>query len=600
MSIANIRSLLLIISLVWLMMPAGAAAHDEDHLIPEDGLRDSASESLAELPASNSERITDFASTIVIEPTSALQVRETITVQSLGVDIRHGVYRDFPTVYSSAGGLVRSTVPFTVLSARRDGQAEPYHTEHLTNGVRVYLGDADQLLAAGSHVYELTYRTDRQLGFFADHDELFWNVTGQDWAFPIDSVSATVILPAAVPAGQLRVTSYTGRTGSRETTATELIEDGKVTFENAIPLSPGEGLSAVISFPKGVITPLSSNSRFFQGVVDNLGFLTGLLGIILILLYFLKSWQRIGKDPKRGTIIPEYEPPKGFSPAMLAELRERKFDAQAFAAALVELAVKGLITIEEPKKRQYVLVRSEKPLANLTPDETLLMKELFGPDHVTTVHLERKYNPKIEAVRESLAKQLQKQVLARYYTANGLALGLGVVLSALLLIIALAVCKTTPIQAAILVTSLVLINLLFAILLPRYNPEGRRLLDHAEGFEWFLRVTEQERFNFHHPPAQTTALFEKFLPYAIALGVANQWAKQFSTVFRELEKAGTPYAPSFYTGTSWDIARAASFSNTLSSSLSGTVSAAATPPGSSSGFGGGAGGGGGGGGGAGW
>src|SRR2546430_6396323 len=89
----------------------------------------------------------------------------------------------------------RSTLfPYTTL----------FRSERLANGERIRIGSADVMLSPGRHVYEITYRTSRQLGFFSDHDELYWNVNGNGWTFPFDRLSAEVRLPAPVPAGAPR------------------------------------------------------------------------------------------------------------------------------------------------------------------------------------------------------------------------------------------------------------------------------------------------------------------------------------------------------------------------------------------------------------
>ena len=164
------------------------------------------------------ERILDYRSSIVVATDGRLTVTETIAVVSAGDQIKRGIYRDFPTDYSrmlTIGDvslpILRSQVPFDVVEVQRDGHPEPYHTELQDNGVRMYIGDADITLPPGRYTYGLTYIT-AQLGFFADHDELYWNVTGNGWRFPIDRAAAIVVLPAAIPRDRVRLEGYTGFT----------------------------------------------------------------------------------------------------------------------------------------------------------------------------------------------------------------------------------------------------------------------------------------------------------------------------------------------------------------------------------------------------
>src|SRR5271166_6444313 len=167
-----------------------------------------ASVSLTVNPALAQEGITDFHSDITIQRNASLVVHEVIQVYSEAVHIRHGIFRDFPTRYTDRNAQPY-VVNFQLLSVRRDGKDEPHTQQDLSNGVRIRIGDATTLLAAGTYTYELTYTVNREIGFFPDHDELYWNVTGLGWQFPIDHASATVTLPGPVQPADLRMTGYT-------------------------------------------------------------------------------------------------------------------------------------------------------------------------------------------------------------------------------------------------------------------------------------------------------------------------------------------------------------------------------------------------------
>ena len=144
--------------------------------------------------------------------------------------------------------------------------------------------------------------------------------------------------------------------------------------------------------------------------------------------------------------------------------------------------------------------------------------------------------------------------------------------------------------------ALVMLNIVFYQLLRAPTALGRKVLDEIEGLKLYLSVAEQDRMNFHNPPQQTPELFEKFLPYALALGVEHEWAEQFSAMFQRLESQGTHYTPHWYMGGSWSgVSGVGNFASTLGKSISSSISSS-----SGSSGGGGAGGGGGGGGGGGW
>ncbi|MBW2690271.1 MAG: DUF2207 domain-containing protein, partial [Deltaproteobacteria bacterium] len=199
------------------------------------------------------ERILSFHSDIEIFADSSMQVTETIRVRSEKKEIKRGIYRDFPTDYKDRFGN-RYRVDFEVVEVTRDGRPDGWHTKAEGKGVRVYMGRKDDYLDSGDYTYMLTYRTNRQLGFFDDHDELYWNVTGNHWSFPIEEVSARVILPAGIRAEQLVPEAYTGPLGAtgRDYRATVDV-DGSVRFETTRTFKRGEGLTIVVSWPKGFV-----------------------------------------------------------------------------------------------------------------------------------------------------------------------------------------------------------------------------------------------------------------------------------------------------------------------------------------------------------
>src|SRR5207302_1119117 len=198
------------------------------------------------LPAFAVEKILDFHSSIRIDKDGALSVTERIEVQAEGNQIRGGILRDFPT--GDGGAKVR--VPLRMIAVTRDGRSERYAVERLAKGERLRIGSADGMLSPGRHVYEITYRASRQLGFFSDHDELNWNVSGSGWTFPFDRLSAEVRLPAPVPAGALRLAAYTGPQGSRRTSYEVFAREGRAALRATRRLGPPAGMTVRVGFPE--------------------------------------------------------------------------------------------------------------------------------------------------------------------------------------------------------------------------------------------------------------------------------------------------------------------------------------------------------------
>jgi uncharacterized membrane protein len=329
----------------------------------------------------SSERILSFHSYIKIHPDSSMTVAETIRVVSTGNQIKRGIYRDFPTRYKDLSGN-NYVVDFQVINVLRDGRKENYHIESLSNGKRVYIGSKDLYLSPSEYTYTLVYETNRQLGFFDNFDELYWNVTGNGWAFPIDEVSATVELPQGASAVIGEVDGYTGPQGAKAKDFTVFTDEyGNPTFTTTKGLRPQEGLTIVVSWPKGYVTEPTANEKLEYFASDNSGIIFGIISLLVVFGYYLFVWNNVGRDPAKGTIIPLYEPPNNLSPAGVRYTMKMGFDNKAFTAAIINIAVKGFITIEEVGK-DYIIRKTKPGLKNkqtlLSRQERVMLGKLLG------------------------------------------------------------------------------------------------------------------------------------------------------------------------------------------------------------------------------
>ena len=278
------------------------------------------------------ERILSYHSDIMVAADATMEVEETIRVRAEGRDIRRGIYRDFPTRYKDRFDN-KYVVAFDVLAVSRDGRSEPYHTEKLGNGVRVYIGSSNVFLNPGAYTYTIRYRTDRQLGFFDDHDELYWNVTGNGWAFPIDTVSATVILPDSVPPDDILITGYTGLAGSTAQDYQAEVMNGRAMIRATSGLGGGQGLTLVARWPKGHVDEPTVVDRLIWLLSDNLALLIALIALVLAAIYLYRVWEKYGRDPVPCVIFPRYQPPKGISPASARFISRMSYDDKTLTAA---------------------------------------------------------------------------------------------------------------------------------------------------------------------------------------------------------------------------------------------------------------------------
>ncbi|MFP4208992.1 MAG: DUF2207 domain-containing protein [Wenzhouxiangella sp.] len=550
------------------------------------------------------ERILDYHSDIEIHADGAMTVSERITVRSAQRNIRRGIYRDFPTRYRDRLGN-RVIVDFDVVEVLRDGRPEPWFTETRPNGVRVNTGNDDLLPGAGEYTFTIRYRTNRQLGFFDDHDELYWNVTGLGWDFVIDRASARVQLPQAVPGDQLILHHYTGPAGSTSSHArAEVRAPGVVRFATDQPLAPGEGLTIAVEFPKGLVEAPTANERMGWFLRDNRGMLVLLVGGLGILLFYLREWQSKGRGPEAGVIIARYEPPQGYSPAGLRYLWKERYDQGCFTADLVALAVHGKVAIEHEKQffgASWTLRQtSQRASGELPPSQAALLDKLFekGP----SLELKSANAARIQAAMASHSKALDQRFKGAYLNPNARTLVIGVVASLLLCVLAFVVAGGP--SAALVITAIVimLINMIFIGLMPAPTERGRRLLDHVEGLKLYLTVAEQQDLaRLQRPDAEEPSLtpkrFEALLPFALALEVEEAWADKFTAAVGQAMAERTRSSLAWYTGSGAAVGSLGAMTQSLGKSLSANISSAASPPGSSGGGGGSSGGGGGGGGG---
>ena len=547
------------------------------------------------------ERILDYHSDILVRIDGSMVVTETIRVNAEGNLIRRGIYRDFPTSYKDLLGN-QYNVTFDVLDVQRNNSSEVFHTQNVSNGVRVYFGSANRNLPPGVHEYRLRYHTTRQLGFFDDFDELYWNVTGSDWMFSIDNASVIIELPEAVNPGDLRMDFYTGGQGSTGKNASaSAINSRKIEFQTTLGLKPHEGLTVALGWPKGLVVEPTRSERLGYFLDDNGTVLVLLMGLLLPLGWYLWVWNKLGRDPRKGVIIPLFKPPKGLTPAGCSYIHKMSFDKQVFAAAIVSLGVKGHLQIHETDDK-FVLHRQDTPGAKpASKGELALMNELFKDGITTQIELDQENYKEFMKARSALKKALKAEHLGRVFNLNSAyalpAIGLTIAATA----IGASMDGGPVVWIAYALLSLAL-HLVFLILMRAPTPGGRRVMDEIEGFRMYLDTAEQFRLDRMRSPELTPEVFEMFLPYAFALGVENKWCDRFAKEFPEDLDGSDSYRPHWYMGRNRGLAGVYHLGNNFNSSFSSAISSASSPPGSSSGSGGGgsSGGGGGGGGGGGW
>jgi hypothetical protein len=366
------------------------------------------------------ERILSFHSKIEIQKDRSVIVTEEITVWSQGIEIKRGVYRDVPLNFKLPDGTIRQSLK--ILNLERNGKPEKYKTEMITGGIRIYAGSSDVNLTRGQHTYALTYSLDRTVFCREDNCEVMWNVNGNHWAFSIDTLSAVITTPE-----NTTILSYDGWTGSygesnKKDFITKSVDTGKQVFMTR-NLSPSNNLTISVVFSKDAVSEILFSTKASHFFRDNAIVILAILAFILTFLINFILWLKFGVDPKKGTIIPQFYPPKDWSPAeVLFLLNEGKEDKNMFASQLLQLAVKGHIKIEKKDSK------SKHDTFIISPTEVSTKKEKLTEIEKGFLHLllgdkpfiaiSNKYNSRVALANNFLISRIEKKQKKVYYRKN--------------------------------------------------------------------------------------------------------------------------------------------------------------------------------------
>ena len=480
------------------------------------------------------ERITEFHADIVVAPDAMLTVTERIAIVSEGLSIRRGIVREFPTLLAD-GSRDRD---FEMVSATRNGVPEPFEVTETRAGVDIRLGDEDTRLARGAHVYQIVYRTGGQVRFFETVDELYWNVTGDGWIWPIERASARIVLPdgAAITAYD----AYTGARGESGRDATAAPAAPNVLEVSTTRRLEGlEGLTIAVQWPSGVVRE-TGKTGLLPWLGRNLSLLLGGGGFLAALGIMLFGWRRDGRDPPIGTIIPLFVPPLMMSPAEARYLRRKGYDDTALAAMLVDLAARDIVEIVPPEGRSPPLLKLVPGQHALSRIEEAVTGRLFETSN--TVRLGKADMHPVTMAAYRLKSELGRAYGDRFPVREGYSVAaILVLLCAVIAALSAMEDKSAADIAGVLaaVSGFVMVAL-FRRLMIAPSPQTQQLRAGIEGFRMFLDTAERGKWETLHPPEMTVELFEKYFPYALALDVEQSWSEAFRRTVRVDDPAAAP------------------------------------------------------------
>ena len=528
--------------------------------------------------------IEQFQADIQVLTNGELLVTETIRPRFTGS--WNGLKRDIPVEYQTPQGF-NYTLLLDLVSVTDEHQHPLKYESSRDRHYRVFkvwLPEAQDT----TKTLILTYRVSNGLKYFEEHDELYWNVTGDEWDVPIESAGARILLPAGVTG--VKALAFSGVYGAREQQADVRIAGPEILYRMTRPLGFREGLTAVVGWDKGVIAepgPMQLTGLMFRSNLP-----LALPIVVFGLMWYL--WYTRGRDPRLRPITVAYEPPQKLTPAELGTLIDNSPDLRDITATLVDLAVRGFLRIEERQESRLLglwsssafylhQLKTESEWTDLKPHERVIMSGIFANRSTTVValsELENRFYAHLDGIKGALFTQLLERGyyahrpdrVKQVYMAIGIVIAIASPFGAAMLQEHYGIASQPGILSGLL-SGLIIIG--FGRIMPARTIRGTRALEQILGFEEFLTRVESDRFQ---RVIKTPQMFEKFLPFAMALGIEQNWVRAFEGIYMQ--------PPTWYQGSNFTDFRPGRFVSNLSqmSAAASTVMSSAPRSSGGSGF----------------
>ena len=540
-----------------------------------------------------------FNSNINIETSGVVNVNETIDVDFNTLS-KHGIYRNIPYVYEADGNKTYTEID--VKSVRQNGRQAEFSTSRTDGYVRLKIGDADKTIS-GKNSYEIEYTAKGVLRGFTDHDELYWNVTGNNWPVGINSTTASVILPSD---GVIKVACFEGYSGSQGECLSASESARLARFSNTAALGEAQGMTIAVGYKKGLV-PLITVERpktFWEKFTEWPSLATLGISMLFGIGTVIYLWDKNGRDywfgqgvfGKRNdggsvkpigaheTIVVEFTPPENLRPAEIGVLMDERADTSDVVATIIDLASRGFLSITEVPKKwmfgkiDYTLTKKEKDVSPLLNYEKMLLNDLFKTGkEIKVSELKKTFYEELKKIKEELYREViakhlfpsdPEKIRTKYFAigfimifiggfAIGYTIGFGHVFLADLCV-------------GLIVSGLVLLG--FSRHMPRRTAYGRDLYRRIKGYRMFIDKAEKHRQKFF----EKKNLFNEVLPYAIVFGLTEK----FVDAMKEIGLKTTQ--PGWYSGTHPFNSHV--FASNMSDFSNSMGSAIASTPSSSGGF----------------
>ncbi|MFN8219115.1 MAG: DUF2207 domain-containing protein [Fimbriimonadales bacterium] len=536
-----------------------------------------------------------------------MDVEERITVTF--TEDRHGIFRFIPIDYETGKGVTRRMLVTGVSVTDGNGNGQKAEIGKEGPNLRIRIGNPKVYVSAGTQLtYVIRYHAFNMVNRFAraddwePHAELYWNVTGDQWEVPIYAARFSLEFPNSPNGKGVRGRIFAGPYGSRAAntalklgdytdsgTASHLVlSSNRMTGERTAPLDPGSGLTVVLDVPANLIDEPTTAQLVLLYLLPNLGFGIPLLALLAMPIL----WLIYGRDPAAGPTVVQFEPPDGLAAPEAGAMLDEKVDPRDVASIIVSLATKGFLTIEVQDR----LIGSDTTLrltgsgdeSKLNAHESAMLRYLrTAGDVIDETDMREHVAPFASTIRSTIWSVLVDRGVYRsspetvrvLWVVFGLAITIA--LAALCVLVSPTKEQLPSIVGAI---ASAIIVIAFSKGMPRRTREGSKLLARVRGFEEFIRRAKEPELNWMSQKHPDMALFEEYLPYAVAFGLSRQWSRAFEGILTEL--------PNWYISPNRQFI-GMDFGRSLNRVTDNIASASTTPPrssgasGGSSGFGGG-------------
>lgn len=493
---------------------------------------------LVSVPACQADEITSMNVAMTAQRDSTLDVIETINVNFS--EPRHGIFRTMPVKYSRFGASY--TVDFHLNSVKDENdQSLAFSQSSRGNDINIKIGSANTVFS-GTHTYVINYRLRRAVNFFDKEPEIYWNVTGDQWPYPIRSVKFSLDLPAGFNASAVKTKAFLGAPNSQSAGGVAFEQDGQRLFFQANDIAPGEGLTVAVRLPSGamVAPPLSTQLGWF--LIDWYPLFL-LPGLTFFGLY--ATWRYLGTDEEPiSAIAVDWQPPTELTPAEMGVIIDERVDSRDVLSIVVDLAVRGYFKIVEVDKpgfwganKDYQFERNadaDMASKDLKPFEIEMLQALFKWQDDSDYDFVTRLSDlsAVGAVRFSHFSQLlyasvtengwfraNPEDVRRQYMQIGTTI---VVLAALSLLIASNLIGVPAILGAIFSA---ILFFFFSGAMPARTLSGVKLRRQSLAFARFVEKVDRESVRALADKDPT--VFARLLPYAMVINAADRWAEAF-------------------------------------------------------------------------